>query len=414
MVLSYIPCNIINFSNLFNDYKNLRKLNANEINNLFWSLLDNGFCKFIITKGKYKGKLCMKPIKEQFINDGHCYCRTHRYQEIKCKVFECNNKRRKGTDVCTKHYKRLKNVNYDIKEDDEIKLFNNIELYTSTIEYPKMDDFYYIEQNIYNIKIKNSYTLPKSFYTHSSLYEQYSNKPIIKYIPFSINKYLYNIYNKFKDLINIFIKKYKINIVFLYYLLTFIKKVNEKIYVNGLYNDHYIYAKDIIKIEYNMLNNYYYSCLNIHDVKIKDINIVRPLIPKMICYNTLRQTPEERKQKKKIQKFNIKYNKLKQINEEYYEWINKNLKTDFFKDKIKDIIDEQMKYLDKSIKDNGKNIDFIRNTYRTIYSYLCNSWEFIIIDNELERHDFKIVYNSDTWKKYGVHENEEYKRVFKI
>jgi hypothetical protein len=239
-------------------------------------------------------------------------------------------------------------------------------------------------------------------------------------------EFLYHIYEKNIIQINRFIKKYKINISFLYYLLKFIKKVNERLYTQNviLYENKCIFYNKIYehieKTKYERLYKYIYKIYNTNYInifkvfKVKDFNIVKNPDPKLICYKILKLKPEERKQKKKIQKFNIKYNKLKQINEEYYEWINKNLKTDFFKDKIKDIIDEQMKYLDKSIKDNGKNIDFIRNTYRTIYSYLCNSWEFIIIDNELERHDFKIVYNSDTWKKYGVHENEEYKRVFKI
>lgn len=73
-----------------------------------------------------------------------------------------------------------------------------------------------------------------------------------------------------------------------------------------------------------------------------------------------------------------------------------------------------MKYLDEVIKLHGKDAKFIKNAYRTIYYYLCDGWEFFPKDNELEKHDFKIVYNSDTWKRYGSHEDEEFKKLFKI
>lgn len=469
MVLSYIPCDITNFSNLFENYKNLRKLNVKEVNELFWDLLDTSFCRFVITKGKYKGKLCMKPIKEQFINEEYCYCSVHRYQEMECKVIDCNNKRRKSSCFCTKHYNRLYNINinHNFNENDIIRSFYDIELFIEKIEDPKMDNFYYINKNIYNIKISDNSVLPKSFYNHSSLYETYNNQPIIKYKRFSIMNFLYNMYNKFIKQINHFIKKYKININFLYYLLFLIKQINENYYpmdvilyknkfvfnkniydyinnekikklyeyIYKIYNtnyinifkvlnvtdnnhkvndDYYNYVKDMVKIEYNILNKYYHTCLNIFDIKVKDINIVRRSTPKLICYNILKLKSVERKEKKRLQKFNIKYNKLIKINKEIFMWADKTLKTTIYKDNVYNIINEHMNHLDEIIEIHGKDINFIRNTYRTIYSYLCDGWEFYPRYDNDEKHDFNIVYNSDTWRLYGSHEDEEFKKLFKI
>lgn len=484
MVLDYIPCDVDVFSSFYKEYKKLKKLTKDDANKLFWNLLDKSFCKCIIARGKNKGLLCMKRIRSDFVDDGYTYCRSHRYQETECNIETCNKKRKKGYKVCSKHYKMKtkieefidKNKFYKLekdeeeimeKDEEEIKLLKNIDLYTKFDYYHKIDNYicFYPNMNIFKIKIKDNIAFPKY---------KYENQHIIKYNNFCIKKFLYNIFINFKNMINAFIKRYNINIIFLYYLLDLIKKINEKHYskdiilyknkfvfneiiyeyidyekykrlyeyihkiyntnytillkilynekkkikkvpeIENLSNNYYNYIKEIIKIEYNMLNNYYYTSSNIFEIKINDIEIVRRDIPNLVCYNPLKQSPNERKEKKRIQKFNNKYKKLLKINEETFIWIDKTLKTELYKNKAKYIIIEQMIYLDKIIEIHGKDINFIRNTYKSIYSYLCDSWEFISRDDSFEKHDFKIVYNSDNWKKYGSHENDEYKRLFKI
>lgn len=84
-----------------------------------------------------------------------------------------------------------------------------------------------------------------------------NNNIIIKYNRFSIIKFLYEIYNKFRTEIDIFIKRYKINICFLYYLLMLIKKESEN-----------IYPKDVILYKYKpisyIFDNEIYEYINIY------------------------------------------------------------------------------------------------------------------------------------------------------
>lgn len=438
MVLNYIPCSVTNFSNLFKDYKKLKKLNVKEMNELFWDLLDSGFCKFIITKGKYKGKLCMKPIKEQFVNDGHCYCRTHRYQETECKIINCGKKRRKGYDFCTKHYK-MKTKIESVNDNNEIKSYNKKKLFLNM----NVDNYYYYPfNNIYDIKIRNISTLPK-YFNHSSIYYSYNNQPVIKYNKFSLMKFLYNIYNKFIININDFLKKHKINTKCLYYLLILIKELNEKYYSKDiiLYKNKFVFNKNIyeyiINEKFKRLYEYICKIYNTNYINIFNVILESTKNNQLLLYNnvniymiytflyekhkkiennskSIKMSTEQRKEKKKLQKFNVKYNKLLKINEETLIWTEKTLKTNLYKENIYNIINEHMEKLDEIINIHGKDINFIRNTYRTIYSYLCDGWEFYPKDDELEKHDFKIVYNSDTWKRYGSHEDEEFKRLFKI
>lgn len=124
-------------------------------------------------------------------------------------------------------------------------------------------------------------------------------------------------------------------------------------------------------------------------------------------------TPEEKKNKKVLQNFNKKYNKLLNLNNNTIEWSNTKLKTKYYKNRIENILSKYMYYLDTDINKNGKNIRYIRNTYIGIYSEMLNSWEFDNTDDEDEIYDFKLIYNNE-WKEYGVYESDEYKKVMKI
>lgn len=240
----------------------------------------------------------------------------------------------------------------------------------------------------------------------------------IKYDNFC--KYLYKIYNtNYINLFKTFLKSDNNNMILLRNNINIFKKykkINGSRCANLEFKSDYDYVKDIVKIEYNILNSHYYTCINISTIKIKDVEINRPTIPKLICYTSLTLNSEERKQKKRLQKFNIKYNKLLKINEEVINFIDNKLKTLRYKKRIKEIIYENMYFLDKRIKNENKDINIIRDTYRQIYSELCNTWYGFYPDDEEkdEYYDDKIVNDISTWKKYASHEDDNYKRFIKI
>lgn len=73
-----------------------------------------------------------------------------------------------------------------------------------------------------------------------------------------------------------------------------------------------------------------------------------------------------------------------------------------------------MKWLNEKIEKNGKDIEFIRKTYKYIFDELSNSWEFFTNEELDEKHDFKIVYKIETWKDYAIHDDDNIKRILKI
>jgi hypothetical protein len=283
MVLDYIPCDIDNFSYLYEDYKKLKDLDITEGNKLFYNLLDTRFCRHVLPRGKNKGKMCMKKIR----NDGIIYCHIHKYLYKKCKINSCDNRRKKGYKICTKHCK------YKTKINNEIILFNNIDLYMNSECYPNMDNFrcYYTHINIWNIKIRNDFTFPKIYFHHKSIENNYNNNPIIKYKRFSVINFFYKIYTKYKNLILDILQKYKINISFLYILLLCIKQFNEK-------NDNTIDIKKYISYMINVpldhetiydisyKNNYYYHFIP-NKRRISEISKIsyNPDDMKIVLYN---------------------------------------------------------------------------------------------------------------------------------
>lgn len=350
MVLSYVPCDLDAFSYLYKDYKKIKNLDKNEANELFWGLLDDRFCKCKITKGVYKGKLCMKEIKDDYVNNGFIYCRTHRYQEMECKVITCVNKRRKGYDICTKHLKlktkiesvdESSNDNYiyyhSNEEKDEINLFNNLELFIDIEGYPYMDNFrcYYTHYNIFKIKFRNDFALPKNYFDHKSIYETYENKPIIKYNNFSLMKYLYNIYNRFKENINNFVKKYNTNICFLYYLILLIKKLNEKDEINDviLYENKqkYIFNNKIyeyiVETKYDNLYKYIYKLYNKNSINIFNTLLNTNKNNQVIVYDNVFKSRLKKyieNKKKRNRKKKSKHNKNKILDIKHKDMVNVN------------------------------------------------------------------------------------------
>lgn len=69
------------------------------------------------------------------------------YQETECKIINCNNKRRKGSNVCTKHFKlrtKIENVN----------VFYNLYYYTDQYNMIlKLETISCYKKIILNIKV---------------------------------------------------------------------------------------------------------------------------------------------------------------------------------------------------------------------------------------------------------------------
>lgn len=266
MVLDFIPCDVDVFSGIYEDYKNIKKLNNNEYNKLFFKLLDVRFCKYILPRGKNKGKLCMKKFRCEGL-----YCSEHTYLNTKCNLSTCENKRRKGSKLCTKHYKYKTIIENEIIENEIINFKEE------DIESTKIDNFicYYPNINIYKIKIGNDFLFPKNYFSHESINKKYNkNYHVIKYKRFSLINLLYNVYNNFKNKINNFINKYNINMNFLYNFLLFLKE-----YDFSIINKKEKQKRKILIEDFNENakkgDNYNYPLLD-YNLKYKiDINDIR-------------------------------------------------------------------------------------------------------------------------------------------
>lgn len=130
--------------------------------------------------------------------------------------------------------------------------------------------------------------------------------------------------------------------------------------------------------------------------------------------NNIVKVKNERRNKKYIKKFNDKYNNLIKLNEETIEWANEALKTDYYKNSIIRIINENMDWLNSKIEKNGKDIEFIRKTYRFLFQELCDEWETLNPVDDDDKHDDKICCKTETWKMYAIHENDDWKKMLKI
>lgn len=413
MVLDYIPCDVDNLSYLYEDYIKLKDLDITESNELFYNLLDNRFCRHVLPRGKNKGKMCMKKIR----NDGIVYCHIHKYLYKKCKINYCDNRRKKGHKICTKHFK-LKTI-----------ICNIDEIYTFKEQIEDIDNFrcYYTHINIWNIKIRNDFTFPKNYFHHKSVENSYRNKPIIKYKKFSVINFFYKIYTKYKNLILDIIQKYKINISFLYILLLCIKQFNEKkcdninikeyisyminvpldyeIIYNISYKNNYYYhfipnkrrITEIPKISYNpsdmkiiLYNNYFNESINKYinncikkNIKNRKKKLKQKLKNKIIKIEDISIIP-----RKEYETFCIFINKFEDLSNEkkLKELVNYDNHKDDDKLKIIDILKNILKELNK-IKTKYKCKNIIRNI--NIMEIYCFYLLDVIIKDNYEDKNYK-------------------------
>lgn len=243
------------------------------VEEILYDLISNNYCKYINKQGKTAGKMCLKRIKQdKNEKKQHIYCHYHRYQEKICKINNCIKKCKRGYDLCNKHIKFKTKINEltnhddvfynSIYEKEETNLYNNIDIETNNIE---LDIFINIKlKGLY--KICNDFMLQKYFFEHKSIFESFKNNPIIKYNEFSIFKYLYDLYNNFKNKIIIFLRKYKINATFICCLLLLIKELKEKKYPKDvvLYNNYkkYILNNNIYSYIYKEKNDKMYNYIS--------------------------------------------------------------------------------------------------------------------------------------------------------
>jgi hypothetical protein len=178
------------------------------------------------------------------------------------------------------------------------------------------------------------------------------------------------------------------------------KNYNTDFYCNNCY---YIIKLFTPRYLYNIYRyTYKYFC----EIKNRKIITREPIYNRLISYKKIKKDYYKKK-------FNIKYNKLLKINEKTIKWADTKLKSDYYKDKLKDIIIYDMYELNENISKNGKNLDFIRITYRSIYCKLHNSWWICSIEDDDDKHDYNLIINQE-WKEYGVHEDDLYKSFMKI
>jgi hypothetical protein len=264
MILNYFPMKIDETYEFIQDeceYKDDR-----DVQEIIYDLLSDDFCKYIIKKGKHEGMMCLKKIRNNKNSPTaeNKYCHFHRYREKICNFENCNNKCKNKYNICKKHlsYKTslndvdniYENVFYNSNEEnDEINIFNNIDIYTNLDYINKVDNFihYYPSFDIQKIKICNDFMLQKNYFEHNSIYEKFKEMPIIRYEKFSIIKFLYKIYNTYKNTILKFIEKHNIDLNVLYNLLIVLLKIknndkNEITYIKKEEMDTYTsYGVDI-------------------------------------------------------------------------------------------------------------------------------------------------------------------------
>ena len=185
----------------------------------------------------------------------------------------------------------------------------------------------------------------------------------------------------------------------LYYDNLYLVNIEKNIDKEYIHDISIGYVKDIITIEESL--NYFETnednFLVAQDKKIKNKN----------------KTPDQKKRKKELQKFNDKYNKLLIINSNYHKWANEFLLSDYYKNEIISIINKHMYFLDEYINKNGKQMKDLRNTYKWIYDELYNHWEIFDPDEENDIKDLDLILKQK-WEEYAIYESDEYKKYLKI
>lgn len=197
MVLSYVPCKTLHFYDVFDMFIKLTRMDKDEHKNIFYEMVDDGFCKFIFKKGGKRDKMCMK--KSRY---GDCLCYTHRYQvfKMKCTYNNCDKYKIKDSNLCAYHNKIFyyKNYNSYFNIDKEVENLSNIDIFdiNQNKKVAKLN-FYVSQFDVFSSSLNES---SKNTILYNKFQSRFIfNNNIFKYLDTKyekIYKYIYILYNK--------------------------------------------------------------------------------------------------------------------------------------------------------------------------------------------------------------------------
>lgn len=183
MIKDFVPCDVGELNVLIEDYKKLNNMSEEEEKELFFKLLHNNFCRYIITKGDKKDMMCLNRFKD--MNELK-YCHTHRWEKkpwLECQTHGCSGKTKK--DYCRKCKKinKLIKVTYLPLQDEK-------EVFDLSNEYINYEIIKTIIPNAkYRIKNYHLHTYYKLHTISMNLIMPSYNKSGIKIKKIKINEY---------------------------------------------------------------------------------------------------------------------------------------------------------------------------------------------------------------------------------
>lgn len=168
-----------------------------------------------------------------FICDKYCIHRIKTKGENSDEYIPCRRKKIEGKDFCGKHapsdvsfknkciYSNCKRTTKKYKLCPTHKKYLN-KICNTPLPIPDEEEIIFFGHNIYNCEINKKTKIIIKDYVLDGDFIYNPNDKLIKYTNFSLNKFLTNIYNKYKSFILYILDRYNINVNFLYNLLKLI------------------------------------------------------------------------------------------------------------------------------------------------------------------------------------------------
>lgn len=336
MVKDFVPCDINRLNDFIEEYRKIKKITNEEEKELFFKLLHNNFCRYINTKGKNKGFICLNRFKD--INDMK-YCNTHRWEMkpwIKCKFNGCNGNTKK--DYCRKCKKILNKPLPQITNEEIIDLSNE-----------------YIHYEIIETVIPNAKYRIINYYLHS----------YYKIHTISMNLIMPS-YNEN----GIKIKKIKDNEYCKYFYKTknnFLENLNQDIKNHNIYNDFnmkifYIIVKMVIRIK--KLKKRYISIEKACNIPLPSVSIDEKVLLNIDINNLYEKKILNKKDSNnKVLELDISENNFKNEEDEKY-----NLFLKFFEKKC-NICHSYKRFIIDMCKINVNLYNILINTFKDVNNY---------------------------------------------